>query len=229
VPVHLQVASALADSGPCPSAEPSIRVVLAEDHALMRRRLRLLLDGEDSVEVVAEAGDLLTVMRHVHGHLPHVLVMDLSMSNGSSIEAIRQLREQAPGTEIVVLTMEESTVFAQQALAAGAIGFVIKHAADAELAQGVRSAARREVYVSPRVAARLPSLRRSSADDGLSPRETEVLVLVALGHTSAEIAGKLHLSARTVETQRARIYRKLGFATRAELVGHALRRGLLET
>jgi two-component system response regulator NreC len=130
-------------------------VVLAEDHALMRRRLRLLLDGEDNVDVVAEADDLLTVMRHVRGHLPHVLVIDLSMSNGSSIEAIRQLRERAPGTAVVVLTMEESAVFAQHALDAGAVGFVIKHAADAELAQGVRSAARGEVYVSPRVGVRL--------------------------------------------------------------------------
>jgi two-component system response regulator NreC len=170
VPVRLQVVPAPAASAPRPSAEPSIRVVLADDHALMRRSLRLLLDGEDSVEVVAEAGDLLTVRRHVYGHLPHVLVIDLSMSNGSSIAAIRQLRERVPGTEIVVLTMEESRVFAQQALDAGAIGFVIKHAADAELAEGVRRAARGEEYVSPRVAARLAPLPRPSADDGLSRR-----------------------------------------------------------
>ena len=129
--------------------------MLADGHALMRRSLRVLLEGEDSVEVVAEAADLATVMRYVPGYLPHVLVIDLSMSNGSSLEAVRALRERVPGTEIVVLTMEESTVFAQQTLDAGAIGFVLKHAADAELSQGVRNAASGERYVSPRVAARL--------------------------------------------------------------------------
>ena len=129
--------------------------MLADGHALMRRNLRVLLEGEDGVEVVAEAGDLTTAVRHVHGYLPHVLVIDLSMSNGSSLDAIRLLRRRVPGTEIVVLTMEESTVFARQTLDAGAIGFVLKHAADAELAMGVRNAARGERYVSPRVTAGL--------------------------------------------------------------------------
>jgi len=153
VPIHPQSALVLEDS------EPSIRVVLGDDHARTRQRLRSLLDGDDMIEVVAEARDLLTVMRDVPAHRPRVLVIDLSMSNGSSLDAIRLLRKRVPGTEIVVLTMEESAVFAQQALDAGAIGFVIKHAADAELAEGVRNAARGEEYVSPRVAARL-ALRR---------------------------------------------------------------------
>ena len=153
MPIHPQSALVLEDS------EPSIRVVLGDDHARTRQRLRSLLDGDDMIEVVAEARDLLTVMRDVPAHRPRVLVIDLSMSNGSSLDAIRLLRKRVPGTEIVVLTMEESAVFAQQALDAGAIGFVIKHAADAELAEGVRNAARGEEYVSPRVAARL-ALRR---------------------------------------------------------------------
>jgi two-component system response regulator NreC len=127
----------------------------------MRHSLRMLLDGDDTIEVVAEAGDLSTVMRDVHAHLPAVLVIDLSMSNGSSLGAIRRLRVSEPGTAIVVLTMEESAVFAQHALDAGAVGFVIRHAADAELVEGVRNAARGEEYVSPRVAARL-ALRRGS-------------------------------------------------------------------
>jgi two-component system, NarL family, response regulator NreC len=145
-----------------PLTEPWVQVVLADGHALMRRNLRVLLDGEDGVEVVAEAGDLLTAAGHVLGLLPHVLVLDLSISNGSSIEAIRRLRAQVPGTAIVALTMEDSTVFAQQSLDAGAIGFVLKQAAEGELADGVRSAARGEEYVSPRVAARLASLRQAS-------------------------------------------------------------------
>jgi two-component system response regulator NreC len=175
VHAHSHVAPCLDGSASSPSAEPSIRVVLADGHELMRRSLRLLLEDEYSVEVVAEAGDLSTAVRHVHGHLPHVLVIDLSMSNGSSISAIRQLRKNAPNAQIVVLTMEDNAVFAQEALDAGAIGFVLKHAADAELAQGVRSAACGQEYVSPRVAARLTSRRRSAAQDGSNAHETTVL------------------------------------------------------
>ena len=204
-----------------------IRVLLADDHALMRRSLRLLLDGEDGMEVIAEADDLAAVTRHVQGHEPHVLVLDLSMPDGSSIEAIGRLREQAPDTQIVVMTMEENPVFAQRAFAAGQSGFVAKDLADGELPQAIRAAARGEEFVSPRIAARLDALQRSLTDDALSPREVEVLRLIALGHTSVEIARKLHLSPRTVETHRANVHRKLGLATRAELVRYALRRGLL--
>jgi two-component system response regulator NreC len=202
-------------------------VVLADDHAAVRRNLRLLLDAEEDVEVIAEAADLSTVVRHVHGHVPHVLVLDLEMPNGSSVEAIRPLREQVPDTEIVVMTMETSAVFAQQAIDAGAAGFVLKDRADGELPAAVRSAARGEEYISPRVEAGLDALRRSVRGDGLSPRETEILRLIALGHTSAEIARKLHLSRRTVETHRASIHRKLRLTTRAELVQLALRRHLI--
>lgn len=204
-----------------------IRVVLADDHALVRRSLRLLLDGEDGFAVVAEAGDLTSVVRHVHGHVPNVLVLDLQMPGGSSVEATRRLREQVPGTEIVVLTMEQSPAFAQRAIDAGAVGFVLKDRADTELPAAVRRAVRGEEYVSPHVAAGLDALRRMVNGDGLSPRETEVLRLIALGHTSAEIARKLHLSRRTIETHRATIHRKLGLATRAELVHFALRRHLI--
>lgn len=201
--------------------------MLADDHAAVRRNLRLLLDGEDDVEVIAEAGDISTVVRHVHGHVPHVLVLDLQLPNGSSIEAIRRLRERVPDTEIVVMTMEMSAVFAQQAIDAGAVGFVLKDRADDELPAAVRSAARGEEYISPQVEAALDALRRAVRGDGLSPRETEVLRLIALGHTSAEIAGKLHLSRRTVETHRASIHKKLEVTTRAELVQFALRRHLI--
>ncbi|HVR05986.1 MAG TPA: response regulator transcription factor [Solirubrobacteraceae bacterium] len=204
-----------------------IRVVLADDHALMRRSLRLLLDGEEDVEVISEADDLPAVAREVHKNRPHVLVLDLGMPGGSSIEEIGQLRERCPETQIVVVTMKDSPVFAQRAFAAGAVGFVAKDLADSELPQAVRVAARGEEYVSPRVATRLDALHRSLTEDKLTPREVEVLRLIALGHTSAETARKLHLSPRTVETHRAHIHTKLGLATRAELVRYALRRGLL--
>jgi DNA-binding NarL/FixJ family response regulator len=160
VPVHLQLAQAPADPTPGAPGARAIRVVVADDHAQMRRSLRMLLDREDGVKVIAEAGDLPTVMRHVQGHRPHVLVIDLRMPNGSSIDAIRSLREQVPSTEIVVVTMEDSPAFAQQALDADAIGFVLKDTADAELPEAVRRAARRERYISPRVGGRFATGRR---------------------------------------------------------------------
>ncbi len=224
---HLYLARA-PGGAECPDrATAPIRVVLADDHALVRRSLRLLLDGDDDVDVVAEACDIASVVRHVHGHAPHVLVLDLEMPGGSSIEAIRRLREQVPETEIVVLTMEQSPAFAQRALDTGAVGFVMKDRADTELPEAVRRAVRGEEYVSPHVAAGLDALRRMVSGDGLSARETEVLRLVALGYTGTEIGRKLHLSRRTIETHRASIQRKLGLSTRAELVHFALRRHLI--
>jgi two-component system, NarL family, response regulator NreC len=178
-------------------AESPIRVILADDDITVRRNLRLLLEREDGMEVIAEAADLSAVMRHVAAHVPHVLILDLRMPNGSSIATIRRLRELAPDTEIVVLTMEESPAFAQRALDAGALGFVVKDHADHELPLAVRQAVRGEDYVSPRLSTRLDALRAGGRGNGLSSRETEVLRLIALGHTSAELADKLSLSRRT--------------------------------
>jgi two-component system response regulator NreC len=224
---HLHLAGPRERRPPRPATP--IQVVLADDHSMVRRSLRLLLDREEDVEVIAEAADLAAVIRHVHGHVPHVLVLDLQMPNGSSLETIHRLRDQVPDTEIVVLTMEASPLFAQQALDAGAIGFVLKDRSDSELPEAVRAAVRGREFVSPKVTAGLDALRRAVSGDGLSPRETEILRLIALGHTSAEIAAKLHLSRRTVETHRAHVYRKLQVSTRAQLVQYALRRHLLVT
>jgi two-component system response regulator NreC len=210
-----------------PRAGSPITVILADDHEMIRRNLRLVLDREDGIEVIAEAADLATVSRHVAVHTPDVLVLDLRLPDGSSIGTIRHIREQAPATRIVVLTMEESPAFAQHALDAGAVAFVAKDRADRELPIAVRRAARGQEYVSPRLAARLDGLRAAESGDGLSPRETEVLRLIALGHTSVEIARKLSLSPRTVETHRARIHTKLRLATRAQLVSYALTRHLI--
>ncbi len=224
---HLHLAPSFTYADPNPSVPSPVRVVLADDHALMRRSLRLLLDSEEGVQVIGEADDLAAAVRHVHEHKPHVLVLDLRMPGGSSIETIRKLRESAPDTQVVVMTMEGNPVFAQHALASGALGFVLKDRADSELREAVIAAAGGEEYISPSVAARLGGLRGSVAEDELSPREVEVLRLIALGHTSVEIAGQLHISPRTVESHRARIHRKLGLATRAELVAYALERSLL--
>jgi two-component system response regulator NreC len=215
-----------------PAEQPTglIRVVVADDHQLVRRGLREVIEAEEGLELLAEAGDAAAAAREVKGSgEPHVLVLDLFMPGGSSIETISMLRERAPETQIVVMTMSESPVFAQRALAAGAIGYIAKELADQELPKAIRAAARGEQYISPQVASRLESLNGALTDNKLSPREVEVLRLIALGHTSVEVAHKLHLSPRTVETHRAHIHRKLGLATRAQLVHYALRRGLLGT
>jgi two-component system, NarL family, response regulator NreC len=224
---NLHLATALNGDASTEQELAPIRVVLADDHALVRRSLRLLLDSEDGVDVVAEACDIATVLRHVHGHAPHVLVLDLQAPGGSSIEAIRRLHELLPNLAIIVLTMEPSPAFAQRALDSGAVGFVLKDRADTELPAAVRRVMQGEEYVSPRIAAGLSARRRVVEGDGLSPRETEILRLIALGHTSSEIACMIHLSRRTVETHRASIHSKLGLSTRAQLVDLALRRHLI--
>lgn len=206
-----------------------IRVVIADDHALMRRNLRELLEGEADIEVAAEADHLALAERHVDGHRPDVLVLDLSMPNGSSLEVVEDLKVRIPETGIVVLSVDDAPGFAQRALAVGANGYVLKDLADGDLAPAVRAAARGEEYLSAPVATRIASLRHALARGELSLRETEVLRLIALGHTSVEIARLLNLSPRTIETHRARIHRKLGLRTRAELVRYALRCGLLAT
>lgn len=227
---HLRLAPTPTPDVPAAATDAeTIRVVLADDHALMRRALRLLLESEDGVEVIAESGDLSSLVGHVDGHRPHVLLLDLGMLDGSSSDLIRQLREHAPATRIVIVTMEENPMFAQRALASGASGFVLKDLADEELVEAVRLAARGEQYLSPRLALSLEDMQRAVNGNRLTVREVEILRLIALGHTSVEIARKLRLSPRTVETHRARIHRKLGLTTRAELVAYALRRGLLRT
>ncbi|MGA3360899.1 MAG: response regulator transcription factor [Solirubrobacteraceae bacterium] len=161
---HLQLAQDQ-DASELPEAGTrTIRVVLADDHEAMRRGLRRVLDAEHDIEVVAEGEDLGATIRCVHAQRPNVLVLDLSMRSGSSIEAIRRLREGVPATEIVVLKMDESAAFAQHAIDAGAIGYVLKDTADEELPEAVRLAARRREYVSPRVAARLRARRLATGD-----------------------------------------------------------------
>jgi two-component system response regulator NreC len=227
MPPHLQLAPEPNDGDADTVQALPISVVLAEDHAGLRRSLRQLLDGETDVKVIAEATDLAAVAKHVHRHQPRVLILDLNMPGGSSIETMGELRERASATEIVVMTMQENPVFAQRAFAAGAIGFVAKDMAAEELPAAVRAAACGEEYVSPRLASRLDSLHRALTGEALTSREVEVLRLIALGHTSVEVARRLRLSPRTVETHRAHINSKLGISSRAELVRYALRRGLL--
>jgi two-component system response regulator NreC len=206
----------------------TISIVLADDHAVVRSGLKMLLQAESDFEVVAEGGDVESAKRYVLGHKPRVLVLDLNMPGGSSLEAIPQIRENSPDTEIVVLTMQQEPAYARHALSAGAIGYVLKEAADDELVEAVRRAAKGESYLNPRLGARLASEPAPGPPDDLSEREVDVLRLIALGHTNAEIAERLYLSVRTVETHRAHIQQKLSVSSRAELVAYALKRGLIK-
>jgi two-component system response regulator NreC len=206
----------------------AISIVLADDHTVVRRALRVLLEEEPGFEVVAEAEDSDAAIRYLRGHKPDVLILDLNMPGRPSLEAIPEMREASPQTRIVVLTMQKEPAFARQALQLGVLGYVLKEAADDELVQAVRSAAAGETYLQPALGAKLAAEPESGPDD-LSERETDVLRLIALGHTNAEIAEKLYISVRTVETHRAHIQQKLGVSSRAELVQNALSRGLVET
>lgn len=206
----------------------AISIVLADDHTVVRRALRMLLEEEPGFEVVAEADDADSAVRYLRGHKPDVLILDLNMPGRPSLEAIPDMRAVSPETQIVVLTMQKEPAFARQALQLGVLGYVLKEAADDELVQAVRSAAAGETYLQPALGAKLAAEPESAASD-LSERETDVLRLIALGHTNAEIAEKLYISVRTVETHRAHIQQKLGVSSRAELVRSALSRGLVKT
>lgn len=212
------------------SGAGEVTVVLADDHAVVRKGLRLLVDAEPGLTVVAEAGTVPDALRMARAHRPSVIVLDLNMPGGSSLEAIPTILEQAPTTAIVVLTMQNEPSFARQALQAGALGFVLKEAADDELLGAIRLAAEGETYLNPRLGARLAAQPPEPAGppDDLSDREVEVLKLIALGHTNAEIAGQLYLSVRTVESHRSHIQQKTRRSSRAELVRYALQHGLVE-
>src|SRR4051795_7419391 len=168
-------------------------VIIADDHTVVRQGLRLLLDNEDGLQVIAEAGTVPDAERLTRAPRPSVLVLDLNMPGGSSLDAIPRLGERAPDTAIVVLTMQDDPAFARRALQAGARGFVLKEAADDELLEAIRLAAAGDIYLNPRLGARMAATPDESAGppDDLSEREVEVLRLIALGHTNSEIATHL--------------------------------------
>jgi two-component system response regulator NreC len=206
----------------------AVTIVLADDHGVVRAGLRMLLDTVDGFEVVGEAGDIQTTARRLEELAPRVLVLDVNMPEGSTVPAIPTLLAAAPETRIVVLTMSNDAELAREALRAGATGFVLKESAETELIQAVRLAARGRTYLTPELGARLATDREPGvARDDLSAREVEVLRLIALGHTNAEVATQLFLSVRTVESHRAHIQQKTRRSSRAALVSYARERGLL--
>jgi two-component system response regulator NreC len=211
------------------SERPELRIVIADDHAVVRAGLRRVLETEPGWEVVAEARDAETAQRYVRGHHPDILVLDLNMPGSlTSLDLIPSLVAEEPGVRIVVLTMQDEPAFVRGALGAGAAAYVLKEAADTELVDAVRAAAAGETYLNPRLGAKLASAPAYDAvPDNLTQRETDVLGLIALGHTNAEIAKQLYLSVRTVESHRTHIQRKTGRSSRAELVQYAMAHGLV--
>jgi two-component system, NarL family, response regulator NreC len=199
-----------------------VRVLLAGEDTLMRCGLRALLERE-GVEAIAEARDLAALTREAWSHHPHVVVLDLEMAGGVGMGAIGLLRQQLPATRIVAFSTLHSVVFARRVLAAGALGYVTRDYAQDELSQAVRAASRGEAYVSPRLAFHAEA---SAPARRLSSREVDVLRMVALGHTSIEIARRLHLSVSTVKTHRAQLGRKLGLTSRPSLIRYARESGL---
>lgn len=207
----------------------ALTIVLADDHAVVRTGLRLVLEGETGWRIVAEAGNVADARRYVRAERPDVLVLDLNMPGESSLAAIPAIRAEVPATRIVVLTMQDAPAFARQALQAGATAYVLKEAAQAELVLAIRTVAAGGTYLSPSLGARMAAEpATASPPDDLTEREVEILRLIAVGHTNAEIAELLFLSVRTVESHRAHVQLKTSRTTRAELVRYALDHGLVE-
>lgn len=214
-----------------------VRVLLADDHAVLRAGLALLLNGQQDFVVVGEASSGLAVTALAEELQPDLILLDLSMPGLSGLEAIPIIKQKAPDTQILVLTMHDDPEYLRQALKSGASGYILKKAADTELLSAMRSVMLGEVYIHPAMTKSLlgdilPKTNDTGTEDAwsaLSKRERQVLKLVALGHTSVEIAEKLMLSAKTVDTYRARGMEKLDLKTRAALVRFALQRGLLDS
>jgi two-component system response regulator NreC len=208
-----------------------IRAVIVDDHAVVRSGITLLLDREDDIEVIGEAGSAKEAVFEVRAKKPDVLLLDVVMPGESGIEALPSLIKESPETKVLVLSMQDDPSYVREAFSAGASGYVLKEAADEEVVAAVREIAGGGSYVHPALGARMVAAeaaeRAAAESDPLSEREREVLRLLALGHTNQEISKLLFISVRTAETHRAHIMQKLRISTRAELVRYALAQGLL--
>jgi DNA-binding NarL/FixJ family response regulator len=214
-----------------PEKTKPLSVLVVDDHAVVRTGLKLLLNGEDQIEVVGEAGNGDEALLRARLLDPDIVLLDVVMPGKNGIEVARELHESLPHVKVLMLSMQDDPTYVREAFGAGAAGYVLKEAADTELVAAVREVARGGRYVHPELGARLAAAEaqaRAEADsDPLSDREREVLRLLALGHTNQEIAKMLYISVRTAETHRAHIMQKLRLSTRAELVRYALEHGLL--
>jgi two-component system, NarL family, response regulator NreC len=209
----------------------AIRLLIVDDHQLVRSGLRRLLEAEEDIVVEDEAGNAYDAVRLARLHKPDVILLDIVMPGGSGLDAIPDILAAAPGVKILTLSMQDDPNYVRQAFAAGASGYVLKEAADDELLAAIREVEGGGSYVDHQLGARLAAHDVQAAAeqeaDPLSEREREVLRLLALGYTNQEISKQLFISVRTAETHRARIMQKLGLSSRAELVRVAIDRGLL--
>ncbi|HEV8676654.1 MAG TPA: response regulator transcription factor [Methylomirabilota bacterium] len=214
---------------------PGIRVLIADDHAVLRAGLRMLIGAQPDMAVVAEAGDGTEALRKALETRPDVALVDITMPNTGGIKAIEWIRQECPKTRVLVLTMHDVPAYLRSALAAGASGYVVKSAADSALLSAIRAVHRGHTVLDPDLALMVvqPPMGRKGAGglgsgsvSQLSPREREVLDLVAQGHTNQQVAERLGLSVRTVETYRSRLVEKLGLRSRADLLRYALDSGL---
>jgi DNA-binding NarL/FixJ family response regulator len=210
----------------------STRVLIVDDHAVVRAGLKLLVDGEQDLETVGEAGSARDAIFESRALRPDVVLLDVVMPDQSGLEIVPQLLQESPDAKVLMLSMQDEPRYVREAFEAGASGYVLKEAADSELVAAIREVAGGGRYVHPELGARLVAAeseeRKRAEEDPLSEREREVLRLLALGHTNQEIAKELFISVRTAETHRAHIMQKLRLSSRAELVRYALDRGLLE-
>jgi two-component system, NarL family, response regulator NreC len=212
--------------------DPPVKVLIVDDHAVVRTGIRLLLAQEPDIDPVGEAGTAREAIFEARSLKPDVILMDVVMPDGNGLEAIPTLLHEHPETKILVLSMQDDPRYVREAFDSGARGYVLKEAADVEVVTAVREVARGGRYVHPELGARLiaadAAAARKADEDPLSDREREVLRLLALGHTNQEIAQQLYISVRTAETHRAHIMQKLRLSSRAELVRYAIAQGLLE-
>jgi two-component system, NarL family, response regulator NreC len=211
----------------------SIRVLVVDDHAVVRAGLRMLIDAEEDMETVGEAGTVRDAVFEARSSNPDLVLIDVVMPGESGLEGVPKLLHERPEVKILVLSMQDDPRYVREAFAAGAAGYVLKEAADAEVVTAIREVAGGGRYVHPELGARLVTADaeadRRAEENPLSEREGEVLRLLARGYTNQEIAEQLFISVRTAETHRAHVMQKLRLGSRAELVGYALANGLLES
>jgi DNA-binding NarL/FixJ family response regulator len=211
------------------------RVLLADDHAVLRAGLRMLINAQADMEVVGEAATSREAMAQAQKLTPNVLVLDLNMPGGGSVKVIERLRQEHPQVRVLVLTMHDDPAYLRAVLAAGGAGYVVKTAADVDLLTAIRAVSRGRTFVDldlsennlGQVLGHPAGTTGSAGASPLSPREQEVLGLLAQGHTNREVAERLFLSVKTVETYRARIAEKLGLKTRADIIRYAVELGIL--
>jgi DNA-binding NarL/FixJ family response regulator len=208
-----------------------MKILIADDHGIVRAGIRLLLERQTDLHVVAEAADGLEALEVALAQRPDLCILDVGMPRMTGLQAAREIRAHLPASRVLILSMHDDEHYLFEALEAGASGYVLKREADHDLVGAIRAVARDEPFLTN--AAERSIIRRWMADGAppkipLTPREEEVVKLIAEAHTNAEIASLLHLSEKTVESHRANVLRKLGMRDRVQLVRYAIRRGLVE-